>query len=153
MFDELKVAFRQALQNFNEELSRVEPPKKTEDLVNAMNEEVEEATAHIDNLELQISIAIDQLAKAESEAESCRRRSELARDIGDTETSIMAIQYAKKHEEHIRVLGDKIEALSAELTFLGKEVTEMSEKGEETQSIQKSISMNSICPEENDSVS
>ena len=50
MFDELKVAFRQALQNFNEELSRVEPPKKTEDLVNAMNEEVEEATAHIDNL-------------------------------------------------------------------------------------------------------
>lgn len=153
MFDELKVAFRQALKNFNEELSRDELPEKTEDLIKAMNEEVEEVTTHIDNLELQISIARDQLANVGHEAESCRRRSELARGIGDTETSTMATQYAEKHEEHIRVLRDKIKALSAELSFLGKEVTEMSEKVEETQSVQESLSLNPIRSTDSDSVS
>ena len=54
------------------------------------------------------------------------------------------MQYAEKHEEHARVLDNKIDALSAELFFLEKEVEEMVEKVEKAQTTGRPVSIDSL---------
>ena len=95
MFDDLRAHFRKAVKNFNEELNRDEFPEKADDLIDAMKNEVTEATSHINALELQISKARDQMAEVGHAAETCYRQAEMAQRIGDTETTGVATQYAE----------------------------------------------------------
>ena len=144
MFDDLRAHFRKAVKNFNEELNRDEFPEKADDLIDAMKNEVTEATSHINSLELQISKARDQMAEVGHAAETCYRQAEMAQRIGDTETTGVATQYAEKHEEHVRVLNDKIDALNAEILFLEEEVEEMVEKVEKAEATGAPLSIDSV---------
>ena len=153
MFDDLRAHFRKAVENFNEELNRNEFPEKADDLIDAMKNEVTEATSHINALELQISKARDLMAEVGHSAETCYRQAEMAHRIGDTETTAVATQYAEKHEEHVRVLNDKIDALNAEILFLEEEVEEMVEKVEKAGATGTSLSIDSVPSRKHDSIS
>ena len=144
MFDDLRAHFRKAVENFNEELNRDELTDKADDLISAMKNGVTEATSHINALELQISKARDQITEEGRAAKTCYRRAEMAHRIGDTETTAVATQYAQKHEEHARVLNDKIDALNAELLFLKEDVEEMVGKVKEAQATGKSLSIDPV---------
>ena len=144
MFDDLRAHFRKAVKNFNEELNRDEFPEKADDLIDAMKNEVTEATSHINALELQISKARDQMAEVGNAAETCYRQAEMAQRIGDTETTGVATRYAEKHQEHVRVLNDKIDALNAEILFLEEEVEEMVEKVEKAEAKGAPLSIDSV---------
>ncbi|HIA73573.1 MAG TPA: hypothetical protein EYN99_03935 [Gemmatimonadetes bacterium] len=153
MFDDLRAAFREAIENFNKELNRDEVPQTVDDLIGAMKNEVADVTSQIGALESQISRARDRMAEERREAKTCHRRAKIAHGIGDTETATVAAQYAEKHEEHVRVLKNKIDALGAELIFLGEEVEEMAEKVEEAQATRHSLSVNHVRGETPDSIS
>ena len=153
MFDDLRAHFRKAVENFNEELNRDEFLEKADDLIDTMKNEVTEATSHINALELQISKARDQVAEVGHAAETCYRQAEMAHHIGDTETTTVATQYAEKHEEHVRVLNDKIDALNAEILFLEEEVEEMVEKVEKAEATGTSLSIDSVPSRKHDSIS
>ena len=144
MFDDLRAHFRKAVKNFNEELNRDEFPEKADDLIDAMKNEVTEATSHINALELQISKASDQMAEVGHAAETCYRQAEMAQRIGDTETTGVATRYAEKHQEHVRVLNDKIDALNAEILFLEEEVEEMVEKVKKAEATGAPLSIDSV---------
>ncbi len=144
MFDDLRAQFRKAVENFNEELNRNELSHNTNDLIGSMKNQITEAISHINLLALQISKAKAQMAEKARAAETCYRQAEMAHRIGDTETAAVAIQYAEKHEEHARVLDNKINALSAELFFVEKEVEEMVEKVEKAQTTGRPVSIDSI---------
>ena len=153
MFDDLRAHFRKAVKNFNKELNRDEFPEKADDLIDAMKNEVTEATSHINALELQISKARDQMAEVGHAAETCYRQAEMAQRIGDTETTGVATQYAEKHEEHVRVLNDKIDALNAEILFLEEEVEEMVDKVEKAEATGASLSIDPVPSRKHDSIS
>jgi len=144
MFDDLRAHFRKAVENFNEELNRDELTDKADDLISAMKNGVTEATSHINALELQISKARDQITEEGRAAKTCYRRAEMAHRIGDTETTAVGTQYAQKHEEHVRVLNDKINALNAELLFLKEDVEEMVGKVKKAQATGKSLSIDPV---------
>ena len=131
MFDELRSAFREALENFNKELSREHVPETVDRLISGMVDEITSTKAHVADLESQLEKATAVAAREKQEAETARRREQMARQIDDTETADLAGQYAAKHEEHQGVLAQKIEALQAELTFSRKEVELMMEKVKE----------------------
>ena len=57
MFDDLRAAFREAIENFNKELNRDEVPQTVDDLIGAMKNEVADVTSQIGALESQISRA------------------------------------------------------------------------------------------------
>ena len=141
MFDDLKAQFRKAVENFNEELNRNECTDKADDLIGAMKNEVTEAISHINALQLQISKARDQIAEKGHMAKTCYRQAEMAHSIEDAETAAVAMQYAEKHERHVRVLNNKIDALNAELLFREEGVEEMVEQVEKAQGTGKSLSI------------
>ena len=141
MFDDLKAQFRKAVENFNEELNRNECTDKADDLIGAMKNEVTEAISHINALQLQISKARDQIAEKGHMAKTCYRQAEMAHSIEDAETAAVATQYAEKHERHVRVLNNKIDALNAELLFREEGVEEMVEQVEKAQGTGKSLSI------------
>ena len=90
MFENLRQAFREAVDNFKEELNRDEVPDTVDDLLHQMQEEVTDARAHLFTLEEQIKKAL-QLAEMEAkEVETCRRREAMAEQIGDQETASIA---------------------------------------------------------------
>ena len=65
----------------------------------------------------------------------------------------MATQYAEKHEEHVRVLNDKIDALNAEILFLEEEVEEMVDKVEKAEATGASLSIDPVPSRKHDSIS
>jgi phage shock protein A len=140
MFDDLRSAFREAYENFNKELSREHVPETVNRLISGMVDEITDAKAEIGNLENQIGKARAGAKKEKGEAATCRRREQMAREIGDSETADLAAQFAEKHEEHQQLLEQKAKALKAELDFRGEEVEEMMAKVKEAQAKRDSLS-------------
>jgi phage shock protein A len=140
MFDDLRAAFREAIDNFNKELSREQVPETVDKLIVGMKNEIAEAKVQIGDLENHIAKSRKSMAKERSEAATCRRREQMAREISDTETAELAAQYADKHEEHVRLLEQKITALEAELNFRGEEVDEMLGRVKEARAKRESLS-------------
>ena len=99
MFDNLRHAFREAVDNFNKELNRDDVPDVVDGLLTQMHEEVTDAKAQVFTLEEQIKKAIQLSDMEEKEASTCRRREEMARKIGDEETATVAAEFAEKHEK------------------------------------------------------
>jgi hypothetical protein len=62
------------------------------------------------------------------ELDTCRRRLELARGIGDAETVRVALRFESQHVERVTVLARKVEAQEAELALAEREVEEMAEE-------------------------
>jgi len=125
MFDNLRHAFKEAVDNFKEELNRDEVPDVVDSLLHQMQEEVTDAQAQAHTLEEQIKKAL-QLAELEGkEVATCRRREAMAQRIGDQDTATVAAEYAQKHEKKKTIQEQKALALRAELELKRGEVQEM----------------------------
>lgn len=128
MFENLRNAFREAIENFNKELDRDQVPETVDRLLVGMHHEVTDAQASVHELEGQIAKAQESIEREKNEVSTARRRGKLASDIGDTETAEIAEEYAAKHEERLRLLEQKATALQGELDFQRKEVDGMMTK-------------------------
>jgi chromosome segregation ATPase len=139
MFENLRNAFREAVENFNKELARDQVPETVDRLLKGMRDEVADAKVQIRELEDQIARTDAEVEREKGEVTTARRRGKMAQDIGDTETSEIATQYAARHEERHRVLEQKAAALRQELELRRNEVEEMMEKVKEAQSKRDSL--------------
>lgn len=125
MFENLRNAFREAIENFNKELDRDQVPGSVDRLLAGMRDEVADAKVRIRELEDQIARADAEATREKTAAATARRRGKLAADINDTETVQLAEQYVQRHEERQRILEQKSAALRQELAIRQKEVEEM----------------------------
>lgn len=133
MFDNLRNAFREALDNFNKELHRDQVPEAVDRLLAGMRAEVAEAQARVRELEVQITRATAEAEREKAEAATARRRGKMAADIGDADTAEVATQYAASREERQRVLEQKAVAMKEELAIRSREVQDMLAKVKEAQ--------------------
>jgi len=131
MFENLRNAFREAVENFNKELARDQIPENVDRLLKGMVDEVSDAKVAVRELESLIARTEAEIEREKKESSTARRRGKMARDIGDQETADVAAQYASKHEERLRVLEQKATALRQELELRTKEVDEMIAKVKE----------------------
>jgi chromosome segregation ATPase len=126
MFDDLRTAFREALDNFNKELKRDQVPETVDRLLVGMRSQLTDETAEVRGLEAELEKAVAASAREKDAGETCRRREKMARDIADEDTAALAGQHAAKHEGHHAVLERKAQAIREELDFRRKTVAEMS---------------------------
>ena len=127
MFENLREAFREAVDNFKDELGRDEIPEAVSRLLREMKREAADTKAEIRRLEEAIRGAIEGAEKEEGEGKTCRRREKMALDISDEETARVAGEYAEKHEHRQSVLEHKAVALKEELDMREVEFAEMIE--------------------------
>ncbi len=139
MFENLRKAFREAVDNFNKELNRDDVPDVVDGLLRQMHEEVTDAKAQLFTLEEQIKRAIQLSEMEEKEAATCRRREEMARKIGDQETADVAAEYAEKHEKRKEIQARKALALREELEQKRGEVEDMMVKLKEAKAKRASL--------------
>ena len=127
MFDNLRQAFREAVDNFKDELGRDEIPEAVTGLLREMKREAADTKAEIRRLDEAIHGAIEKAEKEKGAGETCRRREKMALDISDEETARVAAEYAEKHEHRRSVLEHKALALKEELDMRQEEFGEMIE--------------------------
>jgi phage shock protein A len=125
MFEELRAAFKEALDNFNKELSRENVSDTADKLLVGMRNEIVAEKAAVSGVEDQLEKTREQIGRLEKEMATARRREELAREIDDDETVKLAAEFATKAEGHVTVLKKKEAALAEELTFRERTVEEM----------------------------
>ena len=87
MFENLRNAFKEAIENFNKELDRDQVPETVDRLLVGMRNEVADAKASADELESQIGKTLQQIEREKNEVATARRRGKMAADIGDAETA------------------------------------------------------------------
>lgn len=133
MFEKLRNAFREAVDNFYEELNRDQVPEAVDKLLKGMRDELTDARLQIGDLEKQIRTTLAQAEKEKKEAATARRRGKMAEEIGDAETARVANEYADKHAERRRLLERKAVALKEELDFREREYEEMTAKVKEAE--------------------
>lgn len=125
MFENLRKAFREAVDNFNREMSGEGVSETVDGLLKGMEKEAVATRAGLESLKEQLATARSRIAAEEREAGVCRRREELARKIGDSETADIAAKFAEKHENRQQVLSDKAAAIEAEVRLLEAEYGDM----------------------------
>lgn len=125
MFENLRRAFKEAVDNFKTELNRDEVPEAVDRLLRGMEQEATAAKVNLEELKSQLSRARSRAEKEAAEAETCRRREEMARGIGDEETATIAAEYAEKHMNRCRVLTEKADAIEAEIRLQEQEFSQM----------------------------
>ena len=125
MFENLRRAFREAADNFNKELDRDAVPEAVNKLLKGMEGEAVDAKAALEGLKQQLAVARKRSSEEAQNAEVCKRRETMARDIGDTDTADLAATYAEKHGARSKVLSDKARAIEAEIGLQEAEYTEM----------------------------
>lgn len=125
MFENLRRAFREAVDNFNRELERDAVPEAVDGLIRGMQKEAVATKAGLEGLKEQLARARKRAEAEAREVEVCRRREELARKIGDTGTAEVAAEFAKKHAARQRVLSDKAKAIEAEIRLGETEYADM----------------------------
>jgi chromosome segregation ATPase len=143
MFENLRNAFREAVDNFNKELNRDSVPDVVDGLLRQMHQEVTDAKAQLYTLEEQIKKAIQLSEMEEKEADTCRRREQMARRIGDEETATVAAEYAEKHAKRREIQARKALALREELDLKRSEVEDMMAKLKEAKAKRESLSATS----------
>lgn len=131
MFDNLRRAFKEAVDNFHQEMGRDRPLAKdrladaVDSLLRGMEREATDAKVALDTVEKELARARERASAEGREAETCRRREAMARKIGDHETADVAARFGEKHEERQRVLGEKAAALEAEARLAESEYRDM----------------------------
>ena len=116
MFREFKRAWKQAVDNFWQEL---------EGDSDAAYTEVARVRNQLDELDGEISETRRRLTHETEQVKVCVRRERLAKEIGDDETARVAGEYRDRHEERASVLGRKLEALEAERRLCRRDLDEM----------------------------
>lgn len=125
MFDNLRRAFREAVDNFNKELDRDAVPEAVDKLLKGMEREAVDAKTALEGLKKQLAVARKRSSEEARNVEVCERRETLARDIGDTDTADLAASYREKHAARSKVLSDKATAIEAEIRLQEAEYNEM----------------------------
>ena len=125
MFENLRDAFREAVDNFKEEIRREDVPEAVDTLLRGMKAEVADKKAYARGLEVEIEQTLAKVKREQTNTETALRRQKLAQDIGDAETAKVAGDYAEKHARTLTVLEQKAKALQDELKVTEAEVTEM----------------------------
>ncbi len=125
MFENLRRAFREAVDNFNRELERDAVPEAVDGLIRGMQKEAVATRAGLEGLKEQLARARKRAEAEAREAQVCRRREEMARKIGDAGTAEVAAEFAEKHAARERVLNDKATAIEAEIRLYETEYAEM----------------------------
>lgn len=125
MFEDLRAAFREAIENFNRELRHDQVPETVDRLLVQMRNEIADEKAAVRRLEEEIEKARVEARREKEQGETARRREKMARQIGDQETADLAARFAAKHEGHHQVIERKITALTEELQFRRGTVDEM----------------------------
>ena len=125
MFDNLRQAFREAVDNFKDELGRDEIPEAVDRLLREMKREAADTKAEIRRLEEAIQGALEEAEKEKGDGKTCRRREKMGLEISDEETARLAREYAEKHEHRRSVLEHKALALKEELDMRQEEFGEM----------------------------
>lgn len=134
MFDDLRNAFREAVDNFRAELNRDQVPEQVDRLLRGMMDETAAARAHLSSLESDLERTRRQTEVERGEVATCLRREAMARDIGDEETAALAADFAAKHLRRQEVLEQKAVALEREVELRQGELDEMMEKVKEARS-------------------
>lgn len=140
MFDDLRAAFREALENFNKELKRDQVPETVDRLLVGMRDEIVDEKAEVAGLEQQLERTMGQAEQEAENGRTCRRREDMAREIGDQETASLAAEHAVKHEGHHALLQKKAEAMREELDFRRRTLQEMMAKFDEARSKRDALS-------------
>lgn len=125
MFESLRQAFRQAVENFHTELNRDALPEATDRLLEAMSTEVVDAHRRLEDLREEILRVRNEAAREEEMARTCVRREEMAREIGDQETREVARQFALRHLRRREVLNEKATVLELEVQDRAEELEDM----------------------------
>lgn len=139
MFEDLRRAFREAVDNFQQELNRGDVPGTVDRLLSGMVSEVTDAKARLAELESQEEKALADIRREAVEIETCDRREALARDIGDEETARLAREYGDRHRRRKEVLETKAAALRQEIELRRGEVDEMLTKVKEARTRRDSL--------------
>ena len=126
MFEDLRDAFREALDNFNKELKRDRVPETVDEPLAAMTDELADEMVQLRALEADLEKTVAASQRERSAGATNRRREQMAKNIADEETATLAAQHAAKNEGHHLVLEKKAEAIREEIVFRRKSVDEMS---------------------------
>lgn len=128
VFENLRDAFREAVSNFKEEINREDVPEAVDGLIRGMITEVTDTKAYVSRLGGDIDQTKQKVERERKNADTCRRREEMAKGISDHETATVAADYARKHEEAVTVLEAKAAALVKEKEMKEAEVVDMLKK-------------------------
>lgn len=139
MFDDLRNAFREAVQNFKDELDRDRVPENVDRLLGGMIQEVTHARTQLKQIQADLDETRRRVTSEEQQVATNRRREAMARDIGDEETTRLAAEYAERHEKRLEVFRRKAVALEQEVTLLDAEVEEMMVKVKEARDRRSSL--------------
>lgn len=125
MFKKLKDAIDGALSALE---GRTDAAGDVDELLAGMREELIQARSALPRFEQGLEKLQRLQAQERKRAEDCVRRAGQARAIDDQETLRLAVEYAERHQERVRVYGEKIEAAKAELALQRRTVSEMTEQ-------------------------
>ncbi len=139
MFENLRRAFAEAVDNFNRELNRDAVPEHVDKLLVGMRSELVDAKAHIKKLTSDLAAARASFEKETHEVKTCLRREQMALEIGDAETAELARQYAEKHERRRMVLEQKVQALEDELGVAEADYASMTEQYKKAEASRASL--------------
>jgi hypothetical protein len=124
MFDDWKQAWRQAVENFQREISDSDaggaPPR-----VRAMEREIVSASGALAKLDDEIRRTAKEVASEREAEQVCRRREGLAREVGDEETVRVAAEFAVRHGQRAAVLARKLEVFREERGLLAHDIEHM----------------------------
>lgn len=121
VFDELKRAWRQAVENFWHELESDDADGRDP----GVYREVSRVRSQREELDAAIAETRQRRDEELEQVRACARRERLAHDIGDTETARVAAEYRARHQERANVLHRKQEALEAERRLCARDLEEM----------------------------
>ncbi len=139
MFESLREAFRQALENFNSEVKRDRVPEAADRLLRAMKSELVELQKQSMELESDLEAVREEEAKEHEAAKTCLRREDLARKIGDEETASLAREFAGRHLQRHEILAEKATVLTRELEERRANLEEMKGQFQEAQLRRESL--------------
>ncbi|MEJ2502785.1 MAG: hypothetical protein P8177_05615 [Gemmatimonadota bacterium] len=121
VFDDFRAAWRQAVENFWHELEGDDGESSSRGALR----QVAAARNQLDELDAAIGDTRQRVGEEKERVASCRRREQLARDIGDGETARIAAEYGARHQERVDVLTRKLDALEAERQLCRRDLQEM----------------------------
>ena len=139
MFDDLREAFKEALDNFNKELSRDQVSETADKLLIGMKNEIADEKAQVAGLEQQLTKTLQQIDRLEKDIETARRREAMAREIDDQETVKLAAEWTTKAEGQRAILIKKASALKEEFDFRSRTVEEMYSRFHEARSKREAL--------------
>lgn len=125
MFDDLRRAFREAVDNFNRELNRDQVGGTVDRLLEGMVDEVTQAKAELSRLKQDLERTEEQIEAEAAEIATIERRERMAREIDDEETVRLATEFGEKHHRRHQVLTAKAAALREEVALRSSEIDEM----------------------------